>query len=331
MKPLIAITIGDCNGIGPEVTLKSIIQPSIKKICTPILVGPLNIFDGTARVLKLKVKLQKTTFPLLPRNFVPVVDVGDAIWSDVTFGTPTKNSGRNAGVAIERAVELCMQQKVQAMVTAPSSKEALNLAGFNFPGQTEMIALLSRSQRVAMMLVGGSMRVGLVTIHTGIKNVSAQITKEKILDKLTIVHESLKNDFGIKKPLIAVIALNPHAGEKGIIGTEEKEIIVPALTEARAAGVVADGPFAADGFFGTPTFKKYDGILAMYHDQGLIPLKMQAFDKGVNFSAGLKIVRTSPDHGTAYDLAGKNKASISSMQEAIKLAVSIAHKRQRHD
>jgi len=273
----------------------------------------------------------KTTFPLLPRSFVPVVDVGDAIWSDVTFGTPTKLSGRNAGVAIERAVELCLQQKVQAMVTAPSSKEALNLAGFNFPGQTEMIALLSHSQRVAMMLIGGTMRVGLVTIHTGINNVSAQITKEKTLDKLTIVHQSLRDDFGIKKPRIAVLALNPHAGEKGIIGTEEDEIIIPALTEAKAAGILAEGPFPADGFFGSAAYKKYDGILAMYHDQGLIPLKMLAFDKGVNFSAGLKIVRTSPDHGTAFDLAGKNKANISSMLEAIKLAVSISHSRQHHD
>jgi 4-hydroxythreonine-4-phosphate dehydrogenase len=328
LKPLIAITIGDCNGIGPEVALKSILHSSIKTICTPILVGPLHIFEGTAKKLKLNIKLQKTTFPLLPRNFIPVVDVGDGIWSDVTFGEPTKNSGRNAGVAIERAVELCVQQKVQAMVTAPSSKEALNLAGFNFPGQTEMIALLSRSQRVAMMLVGGSMRVGLVTIHTGIKNVAAQITKEKIIDKLTIVHESLKNDFGIKKPHIAVLALNPHAGEKGIIGTEENEFIIPALAEAKAVGINAAGPFPADGFFGTAAYKQYDGILAMYHDQGLIPLKMQAFDKGVNFSAGLKIIRTSPDHGTAYDLAGKNKASISSMLEAIKLAVSISRNRK---
>jgi 4-hydroxythreonine-4-phosphate dehydrogenase len=331
LKPLIAITIGDCNGIGPEVALKSILHPSIKKICTPILVGPLHIFDNVSKALKLNLKLEKTTFPLLARSFVPVVDVGDGLWSDVTFGIPTKNSGRNAGVAIERAVELCMQQKVQAMVTAPSSKEALNLAGFNFPGQTEMIALLSHSQRVAMMLVAGSMRVGLVTIHTGIKNVAAQITKEKILDKLTIVHESLKNDFGIKKPRIAVLALNPHAGEKGIIGTEEDDFIVPALAEAKTAGIIAEGPFPADGFFGTPAFRKYDGILAMYNDQGLIPLKMLAFDKGVNFSAGLKIIRTSPDHGTAYDLAGKNKASISSMLEAIKLAVTISRNRKNHD
>jgi 4-hydroxythreonine-4-phosphate dehydrogenase len=294
-------------------------------------VGPLHIFDNVSKALKLNLKLEKTTFPLLARSFVPVVDVGDGLWSDVTFGIPTKNSGRNAGVAIERAVELCMQQKVQAMVTAPSSKEALNLAGFNFPGQTEMIALLSHSQRVAMMLVAGSMRVGLVTIHTGIKNVAAQITKEKILDKLTIVHESLKNDFGIKKPRIAVLALNPHAGEKGIIGTEEDDFIVPALAEAKTAGIIAEGPFPADGFFGTPAFRKYDGILAMYHDQGLIPLKMLAFDKGVNFSAGLKIIRTSPDHGTAYDLAGKNKASISSMLEAIKLAVTISRNRKNHD
>jgi len=222
-----------------------------------------------------------------------------------------------------------MQKKIDAIVTAPASKEALHLAGYNFPGQTEMIALLTRSQRVLMMLGNSFLKVGLVTIHTAIKDVAQQISKEKILDKLSIINESLKTDFRIQKPTIAVLGLNPHAGEHGIIGNEEDTIIVPALTEARTKGLHVEGPFSSDGFFGMHSYKKFDGVLAMYHDQGLIPLKMLGFDQGVNFSAGLKIIRCSPDHGTAYDIAGKNKASITSMLAAIRWAVTIA-KNRRH-
>ena len=331
MKPLIAITIGDFNGIGPEIALKAITHPSVKKICNPVLIGPLGVFEYTAHQLKLKMKLTKVSFPILQRLTSPVFDVADGIGADIQYGIPTKVSGRSAGVAIERAVELCMQNKVSAMVTAPVSKEALNLAGYNFPGQTEMIALLSHSQRVVMMLVSEIMRIGLVTIHTGLKNVAAQISKEKIVEKISIIDESLKRDFRLKKPRLAILALNPHAGESGLIGMEEKEIIAPAIAESKAAGIIAEGPFPADAFFGKHAYKEFDTIVAMYHDQGLIPLKMSSFEKGVNFSAGLKIIRTSPDHGTAYDIAGKNKANLSSMFEAIKLAVRISKNRTTHD
>jgi len=327
LKPLIAITIGDFNGIGPEIALKAISHPSVKKICTPVLVGPLRVFEHVASQLKLKLNLTKTSLPILQRSIVPVIDVGDGIGADVRYGTPSKVSGRTSGVAIEHAVDLCLQGRMSAMVTAPASKEALNLAGYNFPGQTEMIALFSRSQRVLMMLVSEHMRVGLVTVHTGIKNVASQISKEKIVEKISIIDESLKHDFKIKKPRLAVLSLNPHSGERGLIGLEEIETISPAIVACKTTGILADGPFAADAFFGTHAYKKYDAIVAMYHDQGLIPLKMIAFEKGVNFSAGLKIVRTSPDHGTAYDIAGMNKASLSSMLEAIKLAVRISQNR----
>ncbi len=217
------------------------------------------------------------------------------------------------------------------MVTAPISKEALNLAGYSFPGQTEMIALLSRSQNVAMMLVSDTMRVGLVTIHSALKDVAANISKEKVIEKIAIIDASLKKDFRLKKPRLAVLALNPHAGEKGLFGTEDDGMIAPAIADSKAAGILAEGPFSADAFFGIHAYKKYDAVVAMYHDQGLIPLKMSSFGKGVNFSAGLKIIRTSPDHGTAYDIAGKNKANLSSMIEAIKLAVQISKNRRDHD
>lgn len=332
MKPIIAITIGDFNGVGPEIALKAAIHPSVKKICTPLLIGPLEIFVYTAKRYRLKMQLAKASLPLLFKSSsIPVIDVADGISADIQYGTPTKVSGRSAGAAIERAVEFCMQNKVQAMVTAPVSKEALNLAGYNFPGQTEMIALLSRSQRVLMMLVSETMRIGLVTIHTGVKNVAAQISKEKIIEKISIINESLKNDFRLKEPRLAVLALNPHCGENGLIGLEENEIITPAIAELKEAGILAEGPFSADAFFGKHTYKNYDAVVAMYHDQGLIPLKMISFGKGVNFSAGLKIIRTSPDHGTAYDIAGKNEANLSSILEAIKLAVRVSKNRRAYD
>jgi 4-hydroxythreonine-4-phosphate dehydrogenase len=182
-----------------------------------------------------------------------------------------------------------------------------------------------------MMLVSDTMRVGLVTIHTALKFVAENISQVKVFEKISIIGESLKNDFRVKKPRLAVLSLNPHAGENGLIGTEENEIIMPAMAEAAAAGILADGPFSADAFFGTHAYKKFDAIIAMYHDQGLIPLKMTSMGTGVNFSAGLKIIRTSPDHGTAYDIAGKNRANLSSMIEAIKLAVQISVQRRAHD
>jgi 4-hydroxythreonine-4-phosphate dehydrogenase len=182
-----------------------------------------------------------------------------------------------------------------------------------------------------MMLVSATMRVGLVTIHCGLKNVATQISKEKVIEKISIIDESLKKDFRLEKPRIAILALNPHAGENGFIGMEEKEIISPAIAESNAAGILAEGPFPADAFFGKHAYQDFDAIVAMYHDQGLIPLKMSSFEKGVNFSAGLKIIRTSPDHGTAYDIAGKNKANLSSMLEAIKLAVRISKNRNTYD
>jgi 4-hydroxythreonine-4-phosphate dehydrogenase len=331
LKPIVAITIGDFNGIGPEIALKSILHPSVKKICTPLLIGPIGIFDRYVRQLKLKVKLSKATIPLLRHPNIPVIDVGDGIESEIQYGSPTKSSGKSAGAAIERAVELCLQRKVAAMVTSPISKEALNIAGYSFPGQTEMIALLSHSQRVAMVLISNSMKIGLVTIHTGLKNIAEQISKEKIIEKISIISESLKTDFRIKKPRLAVLGLNPHSGENGLIGMEENEIISPAIKESQATGIFAEGPFSADAFFGKHEYKRFDAVIAMYHDQGLIPLKMSSFGKGVNFSAGLKIIRTSPDHGTAYDIAGKNKANLSSMIEAIKLAVQISKYRNIYD
>jgi 4-hydroxythreonine-4-phosphate dehydrogenase len=235
-----------------------------------------------------------------------------------------KAAGKSAGVAIEKAVELCTTGKAVAMVTAPVSKEAMQLAGYSFPGQTEMIALLSRSSKVAMMLVSTKMRIGLVTIHTPLRTVAESLSKAKIVDKTKIIVESLKKNFQIRDPRIAILSLNPHAGEHGILGSEEQDLIIPAIEEIKSAGINADGPLSADAFFGKQAYKSYDAILAMYHDQGLIPVKMSSFGTTVNFSAGLNIIRTSPGHGTAFDIAGSGSADISSMLEAIKYAARFA-------
>lgn len=330
MKPVIAITIGDFNGIGPEVALRAAAHSAVRKICLPLLIGPLNVFEQVRTDLRFAMNLRKASAVLPKTSSVMVIDVGDGIGADIRYGTVTKTSGRCAGLAVEHAVTLCTTGKAHAMVTAPLSKEALNLAGYSFPGQTEMIALLTRSRQYAMMLVSAKLRIGLVTIHVPIKTVSELLTKEKIAEKTIVVHESLKRDFQIKKPKIAILALNPHAGEHGMIGDEEQTVIKPALEELRQKGVLCEGPFPSDGFFGAQRYKSYDAVIAMYHDQGLIPLKMSSFGGAVNFSAGLGILRTSPDHGTAYDIAGKGTARIDSMLEAVKLAVRFA-KVRRHD
>ncbi|MDD8019025.1 MAG: 4-hydroxythreonine-4-phosphate dehydrogenase PdxA [Bacteroidota bacterium] len=329
MKPKIAITIGDFNGIGPEVVLRSIITPSVRKNIQPILIGSFELFQHYAKLFKINISLTQVENlkAKVTTNDIPVINVHNATTKNLLIGKNAPDAGVCAGQAIERAISLCMDKSVDAMVTAPISKEALHFAGYNFPGQTEMLAMLTRSERVAMMLISKTMRVALATVHIPLKNVSENLFTDRIVEKLSTVQSSLKNDFGISDPSIAVLGVNPHAGENGAIGMEEKDVIAPAIKKAQEKNIKAAGPFSADGFFASGMYKKYDAILAMYHDQGLIPLKMSGFDEGVNFSAGLKIIRTSPDHGTAFNIAGKGIANPGSMISAIQLASSIAQRR----
>lgn len=331
VKPTIAITIGDFNGIGPEVILKSVSQTKILKEIQPLLVGSIDIFEYYAKKLKLKVRFKETDSSLKKSEsgVLPVINVQKVTPKQLQIGKNAPDAGVCAGIAIEKAIKLCVEKEVDAMVTGPVSKEALHFAGYNFPGQTEMLAMLTRSDRVTMMLIANQLRVALTTVHLPIKKISESIFIDRIIEKLETVNASLQNDFGIARPRLAVLGLNPHAGENGTIGTEEKEIIIPALNKAREKGMQVEGPFPADGFFAAGNYKNYDAILAMYHDQGLIPLKMIGFNEGVNFSAGLKIIRTSPDHGTAFDIAGKGIANPGSMIAAIKLALSIARRRKK--
>ncbi len=328
-KPVIAITMGDFNGTGPEIILKSLRSPSVHSVCTPFVVGSIDVFDHYARKLGVKLTLRESAgLPAVPGTHVTVVPIEPFRSPRINPGRLSQESGRYSVLAIEEAVRLWRAGFADAVVTAPVSKEAMHLAGFKVPGQTEMLLALSGGTRVAMMLVAGTFRVGLATVHYPLKDVSRRLTENVLLEKLAIVDSALRTDFAIPSPRIAVLGLNPHAGEHGILGKEEQRVIIPALKRARSRRMRVEGPFPADAFFGMQLFRQYDAVLAMYHDQGLIPLKMQGFHIGVNVSAGLPIVRTSPDHGTAFDIAGAGSADPSSMIEAIKLASSIVlHRR----
>ncbi len=331
MKPVVCITMGDFNGIGPEVTLKALQRRDILKICNPVLIGSLDVYEWYARLFGMKLMFREVDG--VPKRFddraIPVIHLRKFHRPLIRPGKILREAGGYAGEAVEKAVEFAMNHRVDAMVTAPLSKEAMNAAGYSYPGQTEMIAKLSGSPRVAMMLIASGLRVGLVTVHDPVKSVSRQISKRVVSEKIALVHQSLKKDFAIRSPKIAVLGLNPHAGENGMIGREEERCIRPAIAQMRAKRIHVHGPFPADGFFGLHAYMEYDAVLAMYHDQGLIPLKMVGFEIGVNFSAGLPLVRTSPDHGTAFDIAGKGLANPRSIIEAVRLAVEIVKNRKR--
>ncbi len=333
-RPIIAITVGDFNGIGPEVALKSVTRSTVRSVCRPVLIGPMDVFAFYAKKLGIRIRLgqlQDEKLSDLNSTGVPVIQTGKHRTRRILPGHISAAAGREAATAIERAVKMVRLGNAHAMVTAPVSKKSMHLAGVDFPGQTEMVQHLSNSPNVAMMLVSKTMRVGLVTIHIPVKSIARQITATLIRKKIGIVHNALKTDWRIRSPRIAVLALNPHASEGGDIGREDIDIVEPVIVEFRRKGLKIDGPLPADSFFGKYKQGMYDAVVAMYHDQGLIPLKMTSFGLGVNISVGLNIVRTSPDHGTAFDIAGKGLANPGSMIEAIRLAAQVAVNRKGTD
>lgn len=327
---VIAITVGDYNGIGPEVALKAAASRTIRANCTPLLVGPYKAFEFYAQRYSLRRKILKveSLSDAVGRSEITIFDICPEFGEKIRPGKLTKESGLWAGRAIERAVKLCVDNDADAMVTAPVSKETLRQAGYNYPGQTEMVTELSGSRGPIMIMASGFGKIALATIHVPICEVPRAITKTGLRDRLVTFNDSIKKDFGVKSPRIAVLGLNPHAGENGLIGKEEVETIRPAIQDAVSMKINAQGPFPADAFFGTYREGMFDGVLAMYHDQGLIPLKMRSFTTGINFTGGIKIIRTSPDHGTAIDIAGKGIANPSSTIEAIKLALDISKNRK---
>jgi 4-hydroxythreonine-4-phosphate dehydrogenase len=330
MKPRIAVTVGDFNGIGPEVVLRSLRVKAVRDACVPVLIGPPDVFLYYAGKGGKRVTLVPLSNRRIPPGATAIVESSRISPLQIAPGTLSQAAGAAAASAITVAVDMALRGEVDAIVTAPVSKQAMHLAGVPFPGQTEMLQHLSKSPHVAMMLVSPTLRVGLVTIHIPLSDVARTLTSSLIIERITVIHAALRRDWGISRPALAVLGLNPHAGEGGDIGTEEQGVILPALARLRKKGMRLEGPFPADGFFARYRPGTYDGVVAMYHDQGLIPLKMSSAGRAVNVSAGLRIVRTSPDHGTAFDRAGCDRAEPGSMVEAILLAVRIAHNRRRH-
>jgi 4-hydroxythreonine-4-phosphate dehydrogenase len=304
MKKRVAVTMGEPGGVGPEAALRAVSATGGE--CSPLLIGSRDVLEEASRMLKLP----------LPE----VLDTGPC--PGYEKGRPTAAGGRASFDAVERAVGLAMEGRVDAIATAPISKEALRMAGLPWPGHTEMLAELTGTKEYAMVLVGGGLRVILVTIHIALRDAPSLVTKEAVLKTIRLARRAASM-FGIDAPRIAVAGLNPHAGEGGMFGDEEAEAIVPAIELAASEGVPATGPLPPDTVFYRAARGEFDMVVCMYHDQGLIPIKLLAFETGVNVTVGLPFVRTSPDHGTAYDIAWKGKADPTSMAEALRLAARL--------
>lgn len=327
----VGITHGDFNGVGYEVILKMLDDARILELCTPIIYGSAKIAAFYRKGLELAGTWQPVQINSAADASADAVNIINVIGQEahITPGEASKEAGEAAFIALERAVEDLKNGNIDVLLTAPINKNSIQSDTFRFPGHTEYLAASAADgSQPLMILFNENIRVALVTTHLPIAKVPEAITTENIVEKLTLFNKSLTTDFAVVKPRIAVLALNPHAGEDGLLGKEENEIIAPAIEKARQMKIHAFGPYAADGFFGNGLYTKFDGVLAMYHDQGLAPFKTLAMDSGVNFTAGLPFVRTSPDHGTGYDIAGKNRASEESMRAALYAAIDIYRSRQ---
>lgn len=324
-KPVIGFTCGDVNGIGIELIIKTLGDSRLLEICTPVIFASNKVIN-----------FYKKSIPDINFNYMSIKDSSRVnhkqiniynCWEEevaITPGSLNETGGKYAVASLTVAAQALKEGKIDALVTAPIHKKNTQSPDFNFTGHTPYLKNLFGVNEVVMLMVAENMRVGLVTEHVPVNEVAAHITKEKIISKLILLNQSLKKDFGINKPRIAVLGLNPHAGDEGLIGKEEEEIIKPAVAEAKKQrDVFCFGPYPADAFFARGQYEKFDAVLAMYHDQGLIPFKSLALGEGVNFTAGIGGVRTSPDHGVAFDIAGKGKADESSFREAIYVAIDI--------
>lgn len=327
-KPRIGISVGDINGIGLEVIIKSLLHRGMMDLCTPVLYGSSKVISYHKNIVASEFQFQNIqTADQAPDGKIGIINC----WQDtvnITLGEPTAESGQFAALSLEYAVRDLKNKQLDALVTAPINKFAMQMGGgFPFPGHTEYLTKALEVPESLMLMVSDELRVGLVTNHVPISEVAHQVTKDLILQKLALMYDTLRMDFGIERPTIAVLGLNPHAGDGGAIGEAEEKIIRPAIVESKKGGTMVMGPFSADGFFGSGQYRKFDGILAMYHDQGLIPFKLLSFGQGVNYTAGLPAIRTSPDHGTAYNIAGKNMADPASFRQALFLAIDVARAR----
>lgn len=324
----IGITIGDINGIGPEIIIKALSDPRILKSFTPVVYGSYKVLSYHKNINKDS----NINFHSVNSGKQAVANKINLVncWDDnvnVTLGSATVDGGKCAYLALDKALQDIQAKDIDALVTAPINKHAMQMADFPYPGHTEYLTASDKAPQSLMLLMSEALKVALVTNHIPVSEVSKAITKDLILEKLRILHKTLIEDFDIERPVISVLGLNPHASDDSVIGNEEEKIIRPAIIEAKKQGIIAMGPYPADGFFGSSLWKKSDAVLAMYHDQGLIPFKALSFGNGTNFTAGLSFVRTSPDHGTAYDIAGSNTADESSFIHGLYAAIDIVNNR----
>ncbi|MBQ7063047.1 MAG: 4-hydroxythreonine-4-phosphate dehydrogenase PdxA [Bacteroidales bacterium] len=332
-KIKVAITHGDINGVGYEVILKTFADSRMFEHCTPVLYGSTKVAS-----------YHKKLMPSMQQDF-NFTGISDAVQAQdkkfnvinlvpeevkIDIGKSTAVAGELSRMALERACEDLKRGTTDVLVTAPINKRNIQSPDFDFPGHTEYLSSKFGGKSL-MLMVCDRIRIGIVTNHLALKDVPNAITQQLLVEKIELLHQSLKRDFGVPMPKIAVLAIDPHAGDDGVIGTQDREIVKPAIDEAYNKGILAFGPYPSDGFFGSSEFGKFDGVLALYHDQGLIPFKLMSFTEGVNYTAGLDVIRTSPAHGTAYDIAGKGKASEQSFRHAVQLACDILRHRREYD
>ncbi|MFH1561810.1 MAG: 4-hydroxythreonine-4-phosphate dehydrogenase PdxA [Nitrospirota bacterium] len=324
-KAIVGITMGDAAGIGPEVIIKALNIPSIYEECCPIVIGDAKILEGfKVQGSRLKVNSVREVEEAKGEfGTIDCIDLANIDLAQLKIGQVNELAGKSAIEYIKKAVNLAQNNKIQAITTAPISKEAINKAGFHFAGHTDFLAYLTHIRQYAMMFVSSPLKVVLVSIHIPLYKAVRGLSKKKVFTTIKLTNHALKDYFGIEKPKIGVAGLNPHAGEAGLFGREEEKEIAPAIEVAQRKGIDAVGPYPPDTIFCRAVKGEFDVVVAMYHDQGLIPLKLLAFDEAVNVTVGLPIIRTSPDHGTAFDIAGKNQANPQSMIEAIKLAIEM--------
>lgn len=328
-KIKIGISIGDVNGIGLEVIIKSLLDNRILEFFTPVVYGHHKVASYHRKALGIS----DFSFNIInsPENANPKRPNLINCWNEdvkITLGEQNEIGGKYAFLSLERATEDLIAGKIDALVTAPINKQNIQQEGFNFPGHTEYLQEKVGLDASLMLMVHEDLRIGVITGHIPLKDVSSSITEDAIINKVRLMHHSLKQDFWIQKPKIAILSLNPHAGDQGLIGDEDDKVVAPAIQKAMEEDMLCFGPYPADAFFAGDNYKNFDGILAMYHDQGLIPFKHIAKRKGINFTAGLPVVRTSPDHGTGYDIVGKNLANETSFREALFLAKEIVLRRK---
>ncbi len=321
-KIRVGISVGDLNGVGVEIILKTFERTGMYDFCTPILFASTKVVSFQKKILKVNTPINGIEHPseAIHGKFNLV-----NVWKEgvnIEYGKSTETAGKYALESLKAATEALKNEEIDVLVTAPINKNNIQSEEFKFPGHTEYLAESLNGESL-MLMISDDLRVGVVTGHIPVSKISENITKELIISKVKLVNTTLIQDFGISKPRIAVLGLNPHNGDKGVIGMEEEEIIKPAIQEMFDGGVVVFGPYAADGFFGTDNYKNFDAIVGMYHDQALIPFKSLSFNSGVNYTAGLNKIRTSPDHGTAYEIAGKGIADIKSFEESVFKAIQI--------